>query len=61
MTHLYESRSDPGGYTVTAAFSFSVRYRVDGGAWIELPPVERGASRLYDVVESRGQLVPDAP
>ena len=57
-THRYETRSDPIGYTVTTAFSFSVRYRVDGGDWIELPPVERAASRAYEVVESRGQLVP---
>ncbi|MGZ8751365.1 MAG: hypothetical protein ACXW1S_00130 [Acidimicrobiia bacterium] len=60
-THVYDSRSGPGGFTVTASFSFSVRYRVNGGAWIELPPVARDAARAYEVVESRGQLVPSEP
>jgi hypothetical protein len=61
VTHLFESRSGAGGFTVTTAFSFSVRYRVDGGDWIELPAVERTAARAYEVVESRGQLVPSEP
>jgi hypothetical protein len=60
-THAYESRSGADGFTVSAAFSFSVRYRVDGGDWIDLPPVERDASRAYEVIESRGQLVPSEP
>jgi hypothetical protein len=61
VTHSYESRSGPDGFTVTAAFSFAVRYRVDGGDWLDLPPVERVAARSYEVVESRAQLVPDVP
>ena len=58
VTHVYETRSGRVPFTVTATFSFSVRYRVDGGEWIDLPAVERDAERAYDVVESRGQLVP---
>jgi hypothetical protein len=58
ITHDYESRSGPEGFEVTAAFSFTVRYRVDGGDWIPLPAVERTAARAYEVVESRAQLVP---
>jgi hypothetical protein len=61
VTHLYDSRSGPPGFTVSALFSFSVRYRVDGGNWIELAPVERYASRIYEVVESLAQLVPSEP
>jgi hypothetical protein len=60
-THRYESRSDDAGFEVRAAFSFSVRYRVDGGDWIDLPPVERAAVRAYEVVDSRAQLVPSDP
>ena len=61
VTHLFASRSGPAGFTVSTAFSFSVRYRVDGGDWIELAPVERYASRSYVVIESRSQLVPSEP
>lgn len=60
-THVYERRSGREPFTVTAAFSFSVRYRVNGGDWIDLPPVERDATRAYEVVESRGQLVASDP
>ncbi len=61
VTHAYGTRSDPTGFSVTTAFSFSVRYRVDGGDWIALPPVERVAARAYEVVDSRAQLVPSGP
>lgn len=61
VTHVYGTRSGPGGFSVTTAFSFSVRYRVDGGDWIALPPVERVAERTYEVVDSRAQLVPSEP
>ncbi len=61
VSHVYETRSVGRPYTVTATFAFSVRYRVDGGDWVDLPPVERDAQRTYDVVESRGQLVPSEP
>ncbi|MGZ8766665.1 MAG: hypothetical protein ACXW2C_13335, partial [Acidimicrobiia bacterium] len=60
-THRYERRSEPEGFTVAVGFSFSVRYRVNGGPWIELPSVARDAARAYEVVESRGQLVPSEP
>lgn len=60
-THGYERRSGHDPFTVTATFLFAVRYRINGGDWIDLPPVERNASRAYEVVESRGQLVASDP
>jgi hypothetical protein len=55
--HVYERRSDASGFDVSAEFSFAVRYRVDGGEWVPLPPIARAAARVYEVVDSRAQLV----
>lgn len=55
--HVYERRSGPEGFTVVAAFSFAVRYRVDGGEWATLAPVSRSASRTYVVADAQAQLV----
>jgi hypothetical protein len=54
VTHTYETR---GRHTVTAAFRFTARYRVDGGAWVDLGPVPRTVTATYDVVEVRSLLV----
>jgi hypothetical protein len=56
--HVYE-RSSLGyekGYPVQVGFFFSVRYRVDGGGWIELPGIERGAVASYQVRESQAVI-----
>lgn len=53
--HLYE-RSSLGqaeGYKVEVGFFFSVRYRVAGGGWIDLPGIDRVAETLYPVRESQ--------
>ncbi len=49
--HIYEATSL--GYTLTLTFVLDVRYRVNGGAWTELGPVQRPISRLYPVIEIR--------
>ncbi len=54
VAHTFESK---GGRTVTAAFRFAARYRVDGADWVDLGPVPRSVSRTYDVVEVRSLLV----
>ena len=53
VTHTYETR---GRHTVTAAFRFTARYLVDGGAWVDLGPVPRTVTAAYDVVEVRSLL-----
>ncbi|HZJ27566.1 MAG TPA: hypothetical protein VFF40_11255 [Acidimicrobiia bacterium] len=55
--HIYERRSGPEGFALSATFSFAVRYRVDGGEWSSLPSVARSASRAYIVADSQAQLV----
>lgn len=58
VRHTYQ-RSSFGlaeGYAVRATFFFSVRYRVAGGSWIELPGIERTASADYPVRESQAVI-----
>jgi hypothetical protein len=50
--HIYEAKSR-AGYTLTLTFVLDVRYRVNGGAWTELGPVQRPISRVYPVIEIR--------
>jgi hypothetical protein len=54
VTHTFETK---GARTVSAAFRFVARYRVDGGDFIDLGPVPRTVARAYDVVEVRSLLV----
>jgi hypothetical protein len=49
--HIYEAKNL--GYTLTLTFVLDVRYRVNGGAWTELGPVQRPISRVYPVIEIR--------
>lgn len=58
VRHVYERSSVafPDGYPVDATFLFAVRYRVNGGAWIELPGIERAAHAEYPVRESQAVL-----
>jgi hypothetical protein len=58
IRHLYE-RSSAGfapGFPVQVTFSFTVRYRVDGGGWIELPSISRVAETSYPVRESQSVI-----
>jgi hypothetical protein len=58
IRHVYE-RSSAGlasGYRVEVSFSFSVRYRIDGGGWIELPDISRVAETAYPVRESQSVI-----
>lgn len=58
IRHVYE-RSSAGlssGYQVEVSFSFSVRYRIDGGGWIELPGISRVAATSYPVRESQSVI-----
>jgi hypothetical protein len=58
IRHVYE-RSSAGlasGYQVEVSFSFSVRYRIDGGGWIELPGISRFAETAYPVRESQSVI-----
>lgn len=58
VRHTYE-RSSLGhskGYSVEVAFVFSVRYRVNGGTWIELPGITRSAQASYPVLESQAVI-----
>ena len=54
VAHTFETT---GARTVSAAFRFAARYRVDGADWIDLGPVPRSISQAYDVVEVRSLLV----
>ncbi len=60
VTHVYERRSGHEGYSLSVGLRFDARYRVDGGPWQELPPVERSAERRYPVDEIRAQLQPSS-
>lgn len=58
IRHTFE-RSSLGyekGYPVEVGFFFSVRYRVDGGGWVELPGIERFAETSYQVRESQAVI-----
>ncbi|MGH9201410.1 MAG: hypothetical protein ACRD2A_09250 [Vicinamibacterales bacterium] len=58
VRHVYERSSAglPAGYSVEATFTFAVRYRVDGGAWIELPGISRTANASHPVRESQAVI-----
>ncbi|MDP9331439.1 MAG: hypothetical protein M3P11_12475 [Actinomycetota bacterium] len=58
IRHVYE-RSSAGlasGYRVEVSFSFTVRYRIDGGGWIDLPGISRVAETSYPVRESQSVI-----
>jgi hypothetical protein len=58
VVHTFETRSGPDGFTLRAELTLDTRFRVDGGAWESLDPVQRTATRAYPVSESRSVLVP---
>lgn len=58
IRHVYQRSSAglPSGYSVEVTFAFDVRYRVDGGEWIELPGISRVAETSYPVRESQAVI-----
>ena len=58
VQHLYERSSAglPSGFPVEVGFVFDVRYRVDGGGWIEIPGISRVAETSYQVRESQAVI-----
>lgn len=57
IRHVYErSSAGSAGYQVSLDFVFTVRYRVAGGAWVELPGISRTASFRYTVRESQAVI-----
>jgi hypothetical protein len=58
VRHVYQRSSlgYPGGYPVQVAFVFSVRYRVGGRGWIDLPGITRVAQATYPVQESQAVI-----
>lgn len=57
VVHTYERRSSGGPMSVQASVALDVRFRVNGGEWEALDPVQRSATRAYPVAESRAALV----
>jgi hypothetical protein len=57
VVHRFERRSRREPFRLAATVDLAVRYRVDGGDWLDLDPVERGATRPYPVAQSRAALV----
>ncbi len=57
VVHTFERRARPA-FNLRALIVVSVRWRLNGGAWQDLGPVVRTATRSYPVVESRAALVP---
>jgi hypothetical protein len=55
VTHLFDYHSP--GYTVALTFVFDIQYRVDGGPWIQLEPIERSTSTPYRVDQIRTVVV----
>jgi hypothetical protein len=58
IRHIYQGSSAglASGYPVEVTFTFEVRYRVDGGGWIELPGITRVAGTSYPVRESQAVI-----
>jgi hypothetical protein len=50
VAHTYQTAAP--GYTVTATFAFQVRWRVAGGAWAPLAPINRQAQISLPVTQS---------
>lgn len=55
IRHVFQ-RASSGGYAIGVRFTFAVRYRVDGGAWTELPGISRTATATYRVKESQAVI-----
>lgn len=58
IRHVYQRSSAgyPSGYPLKVTFVFDVRYRVQGGRWIELPGITRVAGTDYPVRESQALI-----
>jgi hypothetical protein len=58
IRHTYEESSLAvgGKFTVTVEFTFSARYRVNGGAWQSLDPINRSFTSPYPVQQLQSIL-----
>lgn len=57
VRHVYEKSSSAGaGYPLTVRFVFSVKYRLGGGTWTDLPGIARTASFSYQVRQSQAVI-----
>lgn len=58
IRHTYERSSvrNGDGYAVQVRFTFSVRYRIAGGPWVDLPGITRSATFRYPVQESQAVI-----
>jgi len=58
IRHIYERSSlrNGDGYAVQVRFVFSVRYRIAGGPWVDLPGITRSAAFRYPVQESQAVI-----
>lgn len=56
VSHLYEKATSASTYRVVVRFVFTVRYRVNGGPWYELPGISRTASIPYQVRQSQAVI-----
>ena len=55
ITHTYRAMN--ADYQVQVTFNFGVRYQVNGGAWVNLPPIQRSATANYRVGQVRTIIV----
>jgi hypothetical protein len=55
ITHTYRAMN--ADYQVQVTFNFNVRYQVNGGAWVNLPPIQRSATANYQVGQVRTIIV----
>jgi len=63
VQHTYEASSlrTADGYPVDLAIDFSVDYRVNGGAWLALPPLERTYQMHLQVQQVQAVIGRKAP
>jgi hypothetical protein len=55
ITHTYRAMN--ADYQVQVTFNFNVRYQVNGGAWVNLQPIQRSATANYQVGQVRTIIV----
>lgn len=55
VRHIFQ-RAPSTGYSITLSFNFSVRYRVAGGEWLDLPGISRTTTAAYRVRESQAVI-----
>lgn len=53
VRHVYQS---DGSYRIAATIELVPEYRVDGGGWLELPPLSTSASTTHDVEQRQAVI-----